>query len=139
MDGKSGLKLDILTRSGSNILETSPPAAGVALQDFGIVHHDYRIYPSEIETRNKKEHRMGEIILQDWRIQLDVIPADTDLMSDFPAQGAPQDWCSSWTITDWLYHGGESFERVVSEIDSETRQAVGVEVPFPRSGLLAKT
>lgn len=138
MDDKSGLKLDSLTRNGSNILEVFPIAAGVALQDFGIVYDDYRLYPSGIETRSKNENGKGEIIRQDWRIHLDVIPTDTDLMSDLPAQGALQDWCSSWMITDWLYYGGESFERVVFEIDSETGQVVGVEIPFLRSGLLTK-
>lgn len=138
MDGKSGLKLDSLTRNGSNILDAFPIAAGIALQDFGIIYDDYRLYPSEVETRSKKESGKGEIIRQDWRIHLDVIPTDTDLMSDLPAQGALQEWCSSWMITDWLYYGGESLERVVFEIDSETRQVIGVEIPFLRSGLLAK-
>ncbi|KAK2757284.1 hypothetical protein FQN54_004798 [Arachnomyces sp. PD_36] len=138
MDDDSGLKLQTLTRNGSSILDVFPVAAGIALQDFGIIYDNYRLYPSEIETRTPKDNGKGEIIRQDWRIHLDVIPTDTDLMSDLPAQGVLQDWCSSWMITDWLYYGGESFERVVFEIDSETEQVIGVEIPFLRSGLLTK-
>ncbi|KAK2751411.1 hypothetical protein FQN55_000685 [Onygenales sp. PD_40] len=151
MDEKSGLKLDALTRNGSSITDGITGIFSQILPMMGILSTDFRLYPSEYEVpvpRSDKDMYTNlpydseyskNLIREHWRINFDIVPQDNKQMSDLPGQGALVDLCSSWQTTDWLTYGGEGMDKIVFVLEEGSREVVGVEVPFLRSGRLAKS
>lgn len=134
IDGGTGVKIDSLTRNGTDILVGIKKLWGEMIPQTGILNTDFRIYPTDVVHGVKGEEN---VVLEDWRINFDIIPSDNAAMSDLPGQGKlSSDICASWQTAAWLYYGGESLDRVVFKVDREAGQVIGVDVPFLRSGLL---
>ncbi|KAK2805618.1 hypothetical protein FQN50_006134 [Emmonsiellopsis sp. PD_5] len=150
MDEKPGLKLDALTRNGSSIMDGITGMFSQILPMMGILNTDFRVYPSEYEVpvpRRDKDmytnlpqnyNSSKGLIREHWRINFDIVPRDNKQMSDLPGQGALVDLCASWQTTDWLTYGGEGMDKIVFVLEEGSREVVGVEVPFLRSGRLGK-
>ncbi|OAT04209.1 hypothetical protein BDBG_16200 [Blastomyces gilchristii SLH14081] len=66
------------------------------------------------------------------------VPQDNKRMSDLPAQGALVDTCDSWQLADLLTYGGQGVDKVVFILEEESRDVVGVQIPFLRSGRFSK-
>lgn len=101
----------------------------------GILNTDFRLYPTGIENTVEGEE---SVVLEDWRINFDVIPSDNAAMSDLPGQGMLSKLCTSWQTVDWLYYGGESLDRIVFKVDRTAGRVISVDIPFLRSGALNK-
>ncbi|KAJ6008766.1 hypothetical protein N7522_003782 [Penicillium canescens] len=135
MDNGTGIKIDSLTRSGSDILGGIQKIWASVLPQVGILNPDMRIYPTEIERVAEGEEG---VVLQDWRISFDIVPSDNAAISDLPGQGKLSKMCSSWQTIDWLYYGGKSLDRIVFKVNQTDGAVLGVNIPFLRSGLLGK-
>lgn len=131
----TGLKIDSLTRNGSDILAGLGKLWNALLPMTGILNPDFRIYPTGIETPVEGE---DNIVFEDWRINFDAIPADNAAMSDLPGQGKLSNVCASWQMESWIYYGGEALDRIVFKVDREAGNVIGVDIPFLRTGLLPK-
>ncbi|KAJ9486592.1 hypothetical protein VN97_g6733 [Penicillium thymicola] len=131
----TGLKIDSLTRNGSDILAGLGKLWNSLLPMTGILNPDFRIYPTGIETPVEGEDNM---VFEDWRINFDAIPADNAAMSDLPGQGKLSNVCASWQMESWIYYGGEALDRIVFKVDREAGNVIGVNIPFLRTGLLPK-
>ncbi|KAJ5754150.1 uncharacterized protein N7511_008303 [Penicillium nucicola] len=136
MDNGTGIKIESLTRSGSDILNSIQMIWASAFPQFGILNPDMRIYPTEIE---RPVENQDSVIYQDWRISFDIIPSDNAAISDLPGQGTLLNVCSSWKTVDWLYYGGKALDRIVFKVNQTDGTVIGVDIPFLRSGLLGKT
>ena len=156
MDNGPGIKVDSITRNGSSIIEA---IKGIFESEFtsfgfGILNPDLRIYPAGIEiavpsnetssllaatghSSSNDDTGAPDLICQDWRINLDIIPLDGEAMSDLPGQRSLDEYCASWQTVDWMHYGGKPPDRIVFVLDRDRRgEVVGVEVPALRSGLL---
>jgi hypothetical protein len=135
MDNGTGIKIESLTRSGSDILKGIQKIWASVLPQVGILNPDMRIYPTEIERA-----ALGEdgVVDQDWRISFDIVPSDNAAISDLPGQGRLSKMCSSWQTIDWLYYGGKSLDRIVFKVNQTDGTVLGVNIPFLRSGLLGR-
>lgn len=131
----TGLKIDSLTRNGSDILAGLGKLWNSLLPMTGILNPDFRIYPTGIENPVEGE---DNIVFEDWRINFDAIPADNAAMSDLPGQGKLSNVCASWQMESWIYYGGEALDRIVFKVDREAGNVIGVNIPFLRTGLLPK-
>lgn len=134
MDKRPGLKLNHLTRNGSDILEGIQKIWSSTLPMIGVLGSEFRLYPTGIETTDPN---YNHLIKQDWRINPDVMPPSS-IHSDLPGQGKVGNICMTWQTVDWLYYGGEPLDRIVFTVDKEAGEVVGVDVPFLRSGLLGR-
>ncbi|KAJ6129876.1 hypothetical protein N7512_002656 [Penicillium capsulatum] len=137
IDHGTGVKVNSLTRNGADILAGVQKLWDEMLPQTGILNTDFRIYPTDIvhEVEGEKD-----VVLEDWRINFDMVPSDNAAMSDLPGQGKlSADICASWQTGSWLYYGGQSLDRIVFKVDRKAGRVIGVEVPFLRSGLLAKS
>lgn len=136
IDHDTGIKIDSLTRNGTDILESIRTLWKEMVPQIGILNDELRIYPTDIVHDVKGEK---DVVLEDWRINLDIVPSHNAAMSDLPGQGKlSSNLCSSWQTADWLYYGGEALDRIVFEIDRKAGRVIGVDIPFLRSGLLKK-
>ncbi|KAJ5157255.1 uncharacterized protein N7482_008355 [Penicillium canariense] len=135
IDGRTGLKIDSLTRNGSDILKGILKLWNEMIPQTGIFNPDFRLYPTAIENEAKGE---DNVVFEDWRINFDIIPSDNAAMSDLPGQGKLSNLCSSWQMAAWLYYGGEALDRVVFKINHTEGRAIGVDIPFLRSAVLEK-
>ncbi|PGG95176.1 hypothetical protein GX51_08316 [Blastomyces parvus] len=151
MDDKPGLKLDALTRNGSSITDAIVGIFSQALPMIGILSTDFRLHPSEYEvpvpannndvyTNLPSQYRTSgkKLIREHWRINMDTVPQDNKRMSDLPAQGVLVDTCASWQLADLLTYGGHGTDKVIFILEEASRDVVGVEIPFLRSGRLAR-
>lgn len=137
IDNGTGVKIDSLTRNGTDILTGIQKLWGEMIPQTGILNDDFRIYPTDIVHDVKGEEN---IVLEDWRINFDIVPSDNAVMSDLPGQGKLSSHiCASWQTAAWLYYGGESLDRIVFKVDRRAGRVIGVDVPFLRSGILAKS
>ncbi|KAJ5818223.1 hypothetical protein N7474_003814 [Penicillium riverlandense] len=137
IDRGTGLKIDSLTRNGSDILGGIQKIWGYMIPQVGILNPDFRIYPTNIET--EMEGAEG-VFFEDWRINFDIVPSDNAAISDLPGQGIlSSKLCSSWQTAAWLYYGGEALDRVVFKVNRTAGEVIGVDIPFLRSGILEKT
>ena len=131
--GGTGLKIDSLTRNGSDILSGIEKLWDTMIPQTGILNSDFRIYPMGVEKSGT-----GDVVLEDWRISFDIVPPDNAAASDLPGQGSlSSKLCSSWQTSSWLYYGGEALDRIVFSVDRKAGKVVGVEIPVLRSGVLA--
>jgi hypothetical protein len=138
MDDGPGIKLDSLTRNGSDILAAIQQFYTQALPQFGVLSPDFRIFPAEFEERQVKEIDGENITLihEDWRINLDFLQNTAESSgSDVPGQGAWSQYCGAWQTADWFYYGNEAVDRLVFLKDAASQDIVGVDVPFLRASL----
>ncbi|RJE17672.1 Beta-lactamase [Aspergillus sclerotialis] len=135
IDNGTGLKIDPLVRNGSNILAGFGKLWNSLLPMIGILNSDFRLYPTGIENPVDGEKN---VVLEDWRINFDIIPADNAAMSDLPGQGKLSNICTSWQSESWIYYGGEALDRIVFKVDRGAGKMIGVDIPFLRSGILEK-
>jgi hypothetical protein len=137
IDKGTGVKIDSLTRNGSDILGGIQKIWEYMIPQVGILSPDFRVYPTNIET--EMEGSKG-VFLEDWRINLDIVPSDNAAISDLPGQGIlSSKLCTSWQTAAWLYYGGEALDRVVFKVNRTAGEVIGVDIPFLRSGILEKT
>ena len=146
-DDGTGLRLDSLTRNGLSIDEAIIALWTQMLPMMNPLNPSFRIYPAELEfpvSPNGSDHPDSEscksLIRQDWRINLDMIPSEGQLVSELPGQGLlfNEDLCGSWQLNNWLEYGGVAMDRIVFVLEEGSREVVGVEVPFLRSGMLTR-
>ena len=143
MDDRTGLTLDEITRNGSSILDAIPMLWSQLLPMMNPLNPAFRIYPAELEFPvPDDEDGNGNgipLIREDWRINLDTLPSENAANSDLPGQGSLLGGaCWSWQLSNWLEHGGRAMDRVVFVLEEESREVVGVELPFLRSGMLTR-
>ena len=149
MDDGPGVKLDVLTRDGADILDALRKVWGVSLPMMNKLSPQFRIYPAGIERPVQQPHKntttdkrsngnKNNLVQQDWRINFDPMPMNTGSESELPGQGSLADLCTSWQTIDWIYYGSESVDKIVFTVDKDKGQVVGVEIPFLRSGMLEK-
>ena len=137
IDRATGLKLDYLTRNGSDVLAGIQKLWSYMIPQTGILNSDFRLYPTGIESSVEGEE---DVFLEDWRISFDIVPSDNAAMSDLPGQGTlSSKVCSSWQMAAWLYYGGEALDRITFKVSRTTQEVLGVDIPFLRSGSLHKT
>ncbi|KAK2868083.1 hypothetical protein FQN49_003169 [Arthroderma sp. PD_2] len=138
MDEGSGIKLDSLTRNGSDILEGVRKIWATSLAMIGPLTSEMRMYFTGVEkpVSNKSNKNLVE---QDWRINFDLLPYGNELKSDLPGLGRLEALCTSWQTVDWLYYAGVPMDRIVFTVDKEAGEVVGVEFPFLRSGFMDKS
>lgn len=130
-NGGTGLKINSLTRNGSDILSGIEKLWDTMIPQTGILNPDFRIYPTGIENST------GDVVQEDWRISFDIVPPDNAAASDLPGQGSlSSKLCSSWQTSSWLYYGGEALDRIVFSVDRKAGKVVGVDIPVLRSGVL---
>lgn len=139
MDGSS-IKLTGLTRNGTDMLAslkeiwkvTMGGFLGNSLESRGV----WRLYPAEIAQPGSSRSADGrDVVLEDWRIMWELeMRQDTEL----PGRGISARDCLSWTLSDWLYYGGEPTDRVVFVKDARTGDVLGLDVPFLRTGAMEK-
>jgi len=137
LDGNS-LVLKEMLRNGTDMLVALREVYAVTIELFlpsslesaGI----WRLYPADLETRNGTLDGR-EVVREDWRLWFDV---KLDIDSELPGKGISAHDCTSWQLADWLYYGGEPMDRVVFVKDAETGEVLGLEVPYLRSGVLAR-
>ncbi|OJJ39817.1 hypothetical protein ASPWEDRAFT_25613 [Aspergillus wentii DTO 134E9] len=149
-DNGSGLILTNLTRNESSILDAIQKIwlYQYTATGFGILNSQFRIYPTGISNpvpsnessillsqAGVSDTENTELVRQDWRINLDIVPIDGRAMSDLPGQGSLRVYCASWQSVDWMYYGGEALDRIVFVVEKSGR-VIGVEIPGLRSGLL---
>lgn len=134
-----GIRLDQLTRNGSDILAAISQFYTQALPQFGTLSPDFRIFPAAFSQRAVEniDGREKDVVRQDWRINLDFLPNTAESSgSELPGQGAVREACIAWQTADWFYYGGEAVDRVVFVEEGGTGRLLGVEVPFLRTGLM---
>ncbi|KAK6343706.1 hypothetical protein TWF730_011296 [Orbilia blumenaviensis] len=137
IDGGPGVKLNSLSRNGSDILEGIGKIWEGQEVSLGPLSKDFRIYPMEVETSHGKGYE--KIVREDWRIAMEVTGGiGSDTRSQLPSAGAFSKGCNTWQTFDLLYYGGQAIDRIVFWLNGTTREVVGVEVPFLRSGVLEK-
>lgn len=142
MDDGPGLKLDGVTRNGSDILAGYSEFFTAALPQFGTLDPDMRLYPTSVVERatlNTTDGGATDFLREDWRVNLSFLPNTAALTgSELPGQGALQDYCTGWQTTDWIWYGGEGLDRVVFMRNAESGAVIGAEFPALRSGVLVK-
>ncbi|EGX43887.1 hypothetical protein AOL_s00210g334 [Orbilia oligospora ATCC 24927] len=135
IDNGPGVKLESLVRNGSDILEAIAIIWESQKVSLGPLSKDFRIYPMEVST--SQGHSSHRIIKEDWRIAMEVTgEIGSDKKSELPSAGAFAKGCNTWQTYDLLQYGGQPIDRIVFWLNGTTREVVGVEVPFLRSGVL---
>ncbi|KAL2798300.1 beta-lactamase/transpeptidase-like protein [Aspergillus keveii] len=134
---------------------------------FGILPDEFRVYPTDSETpipvleaqallaeaHHHQHHNSTrscddddendekgdiQLVRQEWRINLDIVPLGGSLMSDLPGQNSATQYCGSWQTVDWMTYGGISLDKIVFVVDKRSGDVLGVEVPALRGGLLTR-
>jgi actin-related protein 6 len=132
---------------------------------FGILPDELRVYPTDLETpvsaseaqaplaeTHHHHHHLGarsrddeddnneegdiQLVRQEWRINLDIVPLGRSLMSDLPGQNTATQYCGSWQTVDWMAYGGISLDKIVFVVDKRSGDVLGVGVPAFGGGLL---
>ena len=131
------LILESLSRNGSDILDAVTTIWQLTLGSVlpPLDNSSLRLFPTEIPPVMGKLADGRAVAREDWRLVWGVgLPSDTEL----PHKGLLSRDCLSSAFVDWLYYGSEPVDRVVFVRDAATGAVLGVEVPFLRSGFLAK-
>jgi len=131
------LVLTSLSRNGSDILKAFATIWAVTVGSFipPLDNLPLRVFPTEIPGTPARLADGRSVVLEDWRLWWGVsIEGDTEL----PVKGHQSSDCLLWAFADWLYYAGEPIDRVVFVRDAATGAVLGVEVPFLRSGFLAR-
>lgn len=140
MDDGPGVRLDVLTRNGSDILGAIRKIWSLTLPMMNNLAPQFRIYPSGIErpVPGDDKKKKKNVVQQEWRINFDPLPSAAGSGSELPRQGLLADLCTSWQTIDWIYYGGESMDKVVFTVDKDADEVVGVDIPFLRNGMLKR-
>jgi hypothetical protein len=153
LDNGPGLKLSSLTHKNTSILASIQTIfeAAYTSTGFGILSPDFRIYPTELEAPISRPEAISllsqaglpsdqdvDLVRQDWRVNIDIVPMDGSAMSDLPGQQSLNAFCASWQLVDWMRYGGEALDRIVFVVEKNSGMVVGAEVPVLREGLLIK-
>ncbi|GAB1211585.1 hypothetical protein ATERTT37_000708 [Aspergillus terreus] len=158
MDHGPGLKLATFTRGNASILEGIQSVWETAYESmgFGVLTRDLRMYPAGVERdvhpsergeilqtlrgRAQLDERVDgeeeELVRQDWRVNMDIVPVDGRAMSDLPGQNGWSAFCASWQVVDWMQYGGYAVDRIVFVLGKKTGRVLGVEVPVLRGEML---
>jgi hypothetical protein len=158
MDHGPGLKLATFTRGNASILEGIQSVWETAYESmgFGVLTRDLRMYPAGVERdvhpsergeilqtlrgRAQLDERVDgeeeELVRQDWRVNMDIVPVDGRAMSDLPGQNGWSAFCASWQVVDWMQYGGYAVDRIVFVLGKKTGRVLGVEVPVLRGEIL---
>ncbi|KAK6513189.1 hypothetical protein TWF506_009353 [Arthrobotrys conoides] len=137
IDSGPGIKLESLVRNGSDILEGITKIWESQQVSLGPLSRDFRIYPMEVSISQGKGNR--RVIKEDWRIAMELTGGiGSENRSELPSAGAFAKGCNTWQTYDLLHYGGEPIDRIVFWLNGTTREVMGVEVPFLRSGVLKK-
>ncbi|KAL2868694.1 serine hydrolase domain-containing protein [Aspergillus lucknowensis] len=160
-DDNTGLKLSSYTRGNSSMIEAIQTYwyAEYLPLGFGILPDELRVYPTDLEIpipaseayallagshhpghrqRSDGEHEDVQLVRQEWRISLDIVPLGGAQMSDLPGQHVATNYCGSWQTVDWMTYGGISLDKLVFIVDKNTGNVIGVEAPALRGGLLTR-
>ncbi|GKT71445.1 beta-lactamase family protein [Colletotrichum tofieldiae] len=131
---KDSLILSSLNRNGLDILTALSEIWAVTVgSQLTPIDSTFRIFPTEDVTRTTLDER--SVTKEAWRIWFAPIYGNA---SDLPGDGLGSQDCMSWTLNDWIYYGSEPVDRFTLVRDAETKEVLGVEFPFIRSGLLGK-
>lgn len=151
LDDGPGLKLTSFTRGNQSMITAikSIWEAEFLPLGFGVLSDDFRIYPTDLEHAVPASEARNllpcgnvdcgnQIIRQEWRINLDVIPLGSSAMSDLPGQTIATQYCGSWQMVDWMTYGGIGLDKIVFVVEKGSGDVLGVEVPALRGGLLTR-
>jgi actin-related protein 6 len=161
MDDGTGLKLTSFTRGNNSIIDAIKTiwTAEFLPLGIGILPDELRLYPTDLETpvpaseasaliaRHRRHQRTrdyknstggAQLVRQEWRINFDIIPLGSSLMSDLPGQNTATQYCGSWQVVDWMTYGGIGLDKFVFVVDKGNGDIIGVEAPALRSGLLTR-
>lgn len=141
------LRIAALGRDGNDVLAAIPQIWAATLGGFlpGAGPNDtaaaYRIFPTGVSVPGtvtvgvspSSGGSQRAVVREDWRIWWETA---ISRRSGLPGAGLSEHDCLLWAFADWLHYGGEAIERVVFVKDAATREVLGVEIPFLRSGLL---
>ncbi|KAK6337188.1 hypothetical protein TWF718_009971 [Orbilia javanica] len=137
IDSGPGVKLGSMVRNGSDILEAIEKIWEAQPVSLGPLSRDFRIYPMEVST--SQGVGKNKIIKEDWRIAMELTGGiGSDRKSELPSSGAFSKGCNTWQTYDLLHYGGKPIDRIVFWVNGTTKEILGVEVPFLRSGVLTK-
>ncbi|KAJ0421932.1 beta-lactamase/transpeptidase-like protein [Aspergillus carlsbadensis] len=100
-------------------------------------HHHHSTQNCDDDDDNNQEGDI-QLVRQEWRINLDIVPLGGSLMSDLPGQTTATQYCGSWQTVDWMTYGGIGLDKIVFVVDKTSGDVLGVEVPGLRGGLLTK-
>ena len=131
------LIMSSLSRNGSDILEAFATIWSLTVGSVipPLENSSLRLFPTELPPVHGKLADNRDVVHEDWRMTWSVgLSSDTEL----PHKGFPRRDCLTWAFSDWLYYGGEPIDRIVFVRDPATGEVLGVEVPFLRSGFLAR-
>ncbi|KAK6526123.1 hypothetical protein TWF281_011160 [Arthrobotrys megalospora] len=131
IDSGPGVKIQSLMRNGSDILRAIATIWESQQVSLGPLSRDFRIYPMEISRSQGLGN--GAVVKEDWRIAM-----ERDTEKELPTAVAFGKTCTTWQTFDLLYYGGQPIDRVVFWLNVTTREVLGVEVPFLRSGMLER-
>jgi hypothetical protein len=139
LDGQS-VKLVGLGRDGQDMIAALSAiwqiTAGAFLPpELGAITRGYRLYPSDIQQDTVLEDGR-HVIEEDWRFEWGA--ELTGMETGLPGKGISNGDCRSWAVTDWIYYGQEALDRVVFVRDAETKDVMGLYVPFLRTGLMTR-
>ncbi|GKT50139.1 beta-lactamase-like protein ARB_00930 [Colletotrichum spaethianum] len=131
---KDSLLFSSLYRDGMDILTALMEIWTVTVgSQLTPIDSQFRIFPTEDITRTTLDKR--DVTREAWRIWFVPIYGNA---SDLPGSGLGSKDCMSWTLNDWIYYGSEPVDRLTFVRDAVTKEMLGVEFPFIRSGLLGK-
>ncbi|KAI0812997.1 beta-lactamase/transpeptidase-like protein [Xylaria sp. FL0064] len=131
------LVLNTVQRNGIDILSSLHEIWSATIGGFlAVTPTTARIFPINIRKEgvlSLPDGAQKRVIREDWRVEWDFAPSgDTEL----PGVGLSAGNCLAWTLTDWMYYGSEPIDRIVFLLDDETRDVVGLEIPYLRSEVL---
>lgn len=136
---KDSILLAGVERNGTDIISSLHEILSQSVGQFlDVVATTARLYQTGVRKEatiiqgNVTERR---VVKEDWRISWDLtLGAKTEL----PGYGLSSMNCLSWTLADWIYYGSEPLDRILFVRDQETAAVLGIEIPFLRSGILAR-
>ncbi|KAK4443048.1 beta-lactamase/transpeptidase-like protein [Podospora aff. communis PSN243] len=139
LDGLS-LKLVGLGRDGNDMLAAlsaiwQVTAGGFLPPELGTITRGYRLYPSDVQ-RDAVLEDGRHVIEEDWRLEWGA--ELTGMETGLPGKGISNGDCRSWAVTDWIYYGQESLDRVVFVKNASTGGVIGLHVPFLRAGIMIR-
>lgn len=102
-------------------------------QYIGTVGKTVRMFPTDLTEDATMDGRA--VTREVWRLwpDLHLVPD-----SDLPGIGLMARDCMTWSIVDWVHYGGEPLDRVMI-YRGPRGEAMGLEIPFLRSGILRAT
>lgn len=134
---EDSLVLTDLVRNGTDVLTSLREILSIAIGGFSdLIPSQARLYPIGVEKTDQASLGRGAnktLILEDWRIDWEF---SLETTSELPGAELSSTNCLTWTVSDWIHYGSEPLDRVVFTLDPESRQVLGFEVPFLRTGVL---